>query len=448
MVALRSRRLEQIFGSPLGDVTHKQLRELVVNGVTEAYDLDFKGELYGHGDKDKRALAGDVAAMANTVGGVIVLGIAEDDQARAGDAPGVAISDQEINRIHQTVASGVNPLPRFDVRSVEDSDNPGHGFLIIAVPRSVMSPHAVLINDALRYPRRNGTTTDYLSEAEVAEAYRARFAGFASRQDEAEHVQADFVQRLDDTSQAFVVVTLVPDLPGDFVVDMRAFREFEQGIIGREPLILRRQASFQRATVRRRRLVATGAWDNATLAKWLACELHQTGSGSFAAVVDVHRDEGDGAPRHSQIGDESVVNGIASGLRFLARHARDRAAAGGLATLRVTLYPVREEIPASLVHHRGWGGSSGEKIGRQSVDYSPVAEGVFDIDDLAEDGAPLLAATHALAGGLFQEFGHPEALQLTPDGTIRIRYWASTSQTALQQWAQAAGVEVTADTLP
>jgi hypothetical protein len=446
MVALRSRRLEQIFGSTLGDVTHAQLCELVVNGVTEAYDLDFKGELYGQGGQDKRALAGDVAAMANTAGGVIVLGIAEDDQARAGNAPGVAISDQEINRIHQIVASGVNPLPRFDVRSVEDPDEPGHGFIIIAVPRSVMSPHAVLINDALRYPRRNGTTTDYLAEAEVAEAYRARFAGLASRQDEAEHVQADFVQRLDDTSQAFVVVTLVPDLPGDFVVDMRAFREFEQGIIGREPLILRRQASFQRATVRRRRLVATGAWDNATLAKWLACELHQTGSGSFAAVVDVHRDdEGDGAPRHSQIGDESVVNGIASGLRFLARHARDRAAAGGLATLRVTLYPVRRDTPANLVHHRGWG--SGEQIGRQLLDYSPFAEGVFDIDDLAEDGAPLLAATHALASGLFQEFGHPESLQLTPEGAIRILYWASTWQAPLRQWAEAAGIEVKTNTV-
>lgn len=445
MVALRSRRLERIFGSTLNDVTHAQLHELVTTGVTEAYDLDFKGELYGHGDKDKRALAGDVAAMANTAGGVIVLGIAEDDQARAADAPGVAISDQEINRIHQTVASGVNPLPRFDVRSVEDPDKDGHGFILIAVPRSVMSPHAVLINDALRYPRRNGTTTDYLSEAEVAEAYRARFAGFASRQDEAEHIQTEFLQHLDDTSQAFVVVTLVPDLPGDFIVDMQAFREFEQGIIGRESLILRRGASFQRATVRRRRLVATGARDNGTRGQWLACELHQTGSGSFAAVVDIHRDAGGDAPRHSRISDESVVNGITSGLRFLARHARDRAAAGGLATLRATLYPIRNEVPASLVHHRGWG--SGEQIGRQSLDYSPVAEGVFDIEDLAEDGAPLLAATHALASGLFQEFGHPEALQFTMDGAIRISYWASTWQAPLRQWAEAAGIEVTTDTV-
>jgi hypothetical protein len=84
MVALRSRRLERLFGARLEQVTHAQVADFVTNAVAESYDLDFKGELYGRSDKERRDLAGDVAALANTTGGVIVLGIEEDDQARDG----------------------------------------------------------------------------------------------------------------------------------------------------------------------------------------------------------------------------------------------------------------------------------------------------------------------------------------------------------------------------
>jgi hypothetical protein len=111
MVALRSRRLERLFGARLDAFSHAQVVDLVTNAVTEAYDLDFKGELYGNADKDRRACAGDLAAMANTAGGVVVLGITEDSQARAVAAPGVALSDGEIGRMRQIVASLVFPLP-------------------------------------------------------------------------------------------------------------------------------------------------------------------------------------------------------------------------------------------------------------------------------------------------------------------------------------------------
>jgi predicted HTH transcriptional regulator len=53
------------------------------------FDLDFKEAHYGNTDGEKKKLAGYVAAIANTAGGVILIGIEEDDQARAIAAPGV-----------------------------------------------------------------------------------------------------------------------------------------------------------------------------------------------------------------------------------------------------------------------------------------------------------------------------------------------------------------------
>ncbi len=78
--ALCSRRLEGLFGAPLDAVSHAQVAALKTNAVSESHDLDLKGELYGGNDRAKRDLAGDAAALANTAGGVLLLGVAEDDR--------------------------------------------------------------------------------------------------------------------------------------------------------------------------------------------------------------------------------------------------------------------------------------------------------------------------------------------------------------------------------
>jgi hypothetical protein len=416
--------------------------QLVTNGVGEDYDLDFKGTLYGRSDSEKRDLAGDVAAMANTAGGLIVLGVAEDGHARAASAPGVLVNDAEAARIRQTVASGVHPLPLFDLLTVEDSAQPGHGFLLIAVPRSVMFPHAVLVNDALRYPRRNGATTRYLSEAEVAEAYRARFAGIAGRIDEAANIEAEFLTRLNTAAQAFAVVTLVPDLPGGFTIDTAAFQDFQRTILGHSPFVVPRGVSFQRATVRRRRLFADANLDTASISSRLAAEFHETGAGSVASYVEDIGATTTDTP--TSIQDDAVVNAVAGALSLLARHARDRAAAGGYATVRVIIQPVSPDQPARLTTDRGFRDSN---VGRQHVDQPPGADGVFDIDALIDEPPALLAATYQLCSGLFHEFGAPEALQLTASGAVRMAYWSHYWSQDLQTWAAANSVEITQEVL-
>jgi predicted HTH transcriptional regulator len=141
MVALRSARLAALLGSPLEQVQHAQLITLIDNQIAEAFDLDFKSELYGNSDKEKRDAATDVAALANTAGGLLILGIAEDNQARAVAAPGVSIAEEEERRIRQIVGSQVVPLPVLDVLRIEDPTRSGHGLILIAVPRSPLGPH-------------------------------------------------------------------------------------------------------------------------------------------------------------------------------------------------------------------------------------------------------------------------------------------------------------------
>jgi schlafen family protein len=84
---LRSRRLEQLLGAPIADLTAAHLHAAVEARVVEGHDLDWKHDLYGGADSGKRQLSADVAALANTAGGLIVLGIAEDAHACAVAAP-------------------------------------------------------------------------------------------------------------------------------------------------------------------------------------------------------------------------------------------------------------------------------------------------------------------------------------------------------------------------
>ncbi len=432
----------------MGTVSHAQITALKTNAVSESYDLEFKGELYERNDKAKRDMAGDVAALANTAGGILLLGVTEDEQARAAEVPGVELSDGEVLRIRNIVADLVHPLPTFDVRQIEDPERPGHGVLMIAVPRSPTAPHGVLVNEGFRYPRRNGASITYLAESQVAAAYQDRSARRQTRHEDLIRYERDLINRLDTGDQTYVVVTLVPDLSGDFTLDTKALRTFQLATLNSDLLVIPRGVYVRYATVGNRRLIAHGGESPAT-AKWIACELHQSGAGAFAAIAANRTDlarpgEFDQNTTVSRIEDEDLVLDIWSGLRYLARHARDRAAAGGTATVRATIVPITDDLPAELRHPRNHGGT----LGSYEVTEPPEVTSIFDIDDLAEDGPELIAATSTLAAGLIQHFGYPETLQMTTEGVIRTKYWRGQRYgRAVVKWAEQAHVEMSDDSV-
>jgi hypothetical protein len=454
MVALRSARLEALLGSRIELLQHADLMALISNRVPEAFDLDFKSEMYGPTERDRRDAATDVAALANTAGGLLVLGIEEDGQARATAAPGVELSEADERRIRQIVGSQVVPMPVIDVLRVEDPDRSRRGLVLIAVPRSPLAPHAVVVNDGLRYPRRNGATTRYLSEPEVADAYRERFAAPRRQADRASEVEADALGRLATTEdQAWVVVSLVPDHAGSMVINQATLSAARDELMGRQPLIMPTSHSWLRVSIGRRRILADGSRDNSRRARFLSTDLHYDGAGTFAAFVLGRRlpqaapsaDE----PEARQIDDEMVVNGILSGLQFLARHARDRAAAGGNALIRAQLYPVGGQQPLRLTYNRGFGRGFGDSLGdRIMTDAGAPPERVAPLDALAAGGPDLVTAAYLLATDVFQEFGWAEAAQFTSDGSVRLRYWREEWQAPVTQWAATAGIATTQETLP
>lgn len=450
MVALRSRRLEAILGATLDALTPAHIRSLVEARLQEDFDLDFKRDLYGRSDDDKRKLATDVAAMANSAGGVIILGVEEDDHAQAVKAPGVAVSDTEISRIYQVVASQVAPHSQLDVISmIEETPNEkgeSTGFLVIAVPRSPAAPHAVPVNNGLRYPRRNGTTTRYLTEPEVATAYRDRLALLQDQQNRAVQIEQEAIDRLDTSETPWIVVSLVPDLPGDVVLSHRLVKEWEQQIRQERPTLLSVGLAWARANVGHRKLLADGAHQG-RLAKWASLEAHCDGSGvcSLRAMNMREREPFVANTPEKETSeqlalDEHVAINVMSGLKILASHARDRAAAGGTALLRAQIYPVSSDQPLAIGHLRSFGGSRSPWL--VSVP-PPPATAAAQLDDIAEFGPSLVSAAAILIDELGQGYGVPEMGQLTRDGRVRRRYWNQGIQGQVVALCQQHDVEVT-----
>lgn len=439
MATYRSARLERLLGAPVAEAQNSHVLGLINGAVPEDFDLDYKRELYGNGGSDRRSLCSDVAAMANTAGGLIILGMDEDAHGVAAAAPEVDLSDDEKRRMLQIIASGVSPLPQFDVIPVPGSD-PDRGFYVISVLRSAEAPHAVIVNnETLRFPRRNGSTTVYLTQAEVRAAYLAQFAADGDRGAQIESIERELLDDLYVKEQTFLVVSLLPDLGGSMTIDAAALNRFQLETVGKSPHIVGGggRSAWMQAQVGPGRLTADGSNNPGDKAKWLACHLHRTGAGAFATAVDRPLRNDD---RHSEIADEHMADALLGGLRFLGRHARDRAGASGNALLRATVYPVTPDGSAHLVHYRHYNRASG--LGARELTARPIATTVGDIDELAEGGPALVAAAHRLGSELHQAFGRAEILQLTADGELRRPYWGHSSRPSLEAWAHATGVKI------
>ncbi|MDX2970976.1 AlbA family DNA-binding domain-containing protein [Kribbella solani] len=449
MSILRSRRLEQIFGVPLDGVSAEHVEALVRDGVPEAFDLDFKRELLG-GESGNRKLATAVAAMANTAGGVIVFGIdeADDGQARARSHPGVPVSDAAERRMRQAIAASVFPLPRFDIIAVPGVADASTGYFLVVVAADGNTPHAVSVSDGFRYPRRNGASTLYLTEAEIAAAYRARFRSRDERAQRLADVTEEAAQQLDNDSP-WIVVAAVPDVAGDFAITTDVYQEFEREWDGRRPWPFgpqRASLNFGHCRVGFGKLhagVALG--EEGGGAKRALAELHTDGAGVHALAVRYGAQQGGPGQIFTVIPREQLVFGIAIGLHRLGVHAQHRAGATGTTTITATIRPAvlalaagqpSKDVPMILSGSQAADFSSfpGTDLTTLAVTGStPTAISIADLVDLAKPAKSLLMVARRLANQIANAFGEPELNVVNHEGEITLYprdYWRE----GLDEW--------------
>ncbi len=127
-------------------IAEEDLLSLISNSVTEGKQIEYKQDLPGNSDSDKKEFLADVSSFANSSGGDLIFGIVEDRTTGVPTAlGGLSIDnvDQEIIRLESIIRNGLEPrvmgiiLHPLKLRNSKLA-------LIIRIPRSWISPHRVV----------------------------------------------------------------------------------------------------------------------------------------------------------------------------------------------------------------------------------------------------------------------------------------------------------------
>ncbi|WP_433358764.1 AlbA family DNA-binding domain-containing protein [Streptosporangium sp. CA-115845] len=465
-MTFRFRRLEALLGVPLAEATYRHFADLInVFDGREADDLDFKATYAGPTKSD--SVAADVATFANSRGGVIVIGI-NDKQGVPVAQPGVSLADSFIRELHTAIMERVRPVPVYDIKSLPEDpgslDNPKQGLLLIIVPPSVNAPHAVMdptLKGMLKFPYRHESQKFWMSELQVAAAYRRRYTVALDSAQRAAQIETEVLAQLarslgySPLPQPVLTVSLAPEMPGDLTITAAELDRVRQDLVHDELLLGRSPGSafFTAAQVGSCRFIASGPLHGRTA--WT--HLHTDGAASVVFPLEIRGVQGS----TTAVSDTQIVLLTLAALRFFGRHAAERAGATGTARLTVRavadvrLFPAADQPLAEAIDRllkqrsqscqpydpeadlmivNAGGAWSGKEPARNAYGESTVF-----LDDLLNDAPPLAAATGALAGALLQAYGVPEPRQIRPGGILVPQEWEE-YRLAAADWAGKADI--------
>lgn len=127
----------------LEQTSFADIERLVQDKWPEGKTVEYKREVYGAKDEDKRELLKDVSSFANTLGGDILIGVDEDKGVPTA-IPGVALADpdKEKLRLEGIIRQGLEPRIEFGIHHV--STPAATSVIIIRVKESLLQPHRVV----------------------------------------------------------------------------------------------------------------------------------------------------------------------------------------------------------------------------------------------------------------------------------------------------------------
>jgi hypothetical protein len=144
-----------VINKSIGEITEQDLQTLIAQKEVEGKTIEYKQELPGNTDADKKEFLADVSSFANSSGGHLIYGMVEE-----GGIP-VALNgldiedyDQVKQRLENLIRGGIEPrIPSLAIQRVPLSNT--RAALIIRVPKSWSSPHRVLLGHDKFYARNS-----------------------------------------------------------------------------------------------------------------------------------------------------------------------------------------------------------------------------------------------------------------------------------------------------
>ncbi len=161
-------------GKSLEEIGEKDLQLLIDNKISERKNLEYKSQLPGGTDAEKKEFLADVSSFANASGGTIVYGILENASHFPNELRGLRIVDidEEKARLDSTIRAGISPrLPRFAVREIPLSNS--NYAVVIEIQKSWISPHRVAFSGHDKFYSRSSNGKYPMDVGELRLAFTA-----------------------------------------------------------------------------------------------------------------------------------------------------------------------------------------------------------------------------------------------------------------------------------
>lgn len=430
--------LHAALGLPKGPLTYPDIQQAVDAHLGEEAGLDWKQVLPGRGDKEETVK--DVAAMANSGGGVIIYGVAEV----SGNAESVTpVSMLESDhRVLRTAIAATRPMVQnVTTHALAPEESPEAGVLVVVVPASADAPHLVGVREYFGVPVRNGAETVWLDERAIERAYAERLSLRASRRDLLSSMVDDLGDRIGlPMGRSWLVGVATPLVPvrggsgvsrelADEILTASAQRaqRLTPGLDVEDRSLRSLRRGAERLKVGRRRwVVETPSFEGPENRSETAhAEIHHDGSVGLAAVTEgFYNPVRFGRPVTALTGHHTIpdwmVEMFAVDLIALAAESLERSEVAGAVAVRIEV-----RRPGSLDgrnfalvgHKKILGGGGGAGIGQDHATRSiPRLHPVESEIRPADTEADLLEVARSLALEIVEQFGE-ESLRYLPKQT-------------------------------
>ncbi len=145
-----------IADKPLADVVEADILQLILDGAIETKYVEFKEALPEDSDSSKAKFLSNVVSFANTSGGVILFGIAQNGEGIASGIAGIESSntDQDFQRLMHIVQTGIEPrIPTPEIKEIPVS---GKKVYVLKIDQSFNRPHRLKQNQKFYGRNSNG----------------------------------------------------------------------------------------------------------------------------------------------------------------------------------------------------------------------------------------------------------------------------------------------------
>lgn len=321
--------LHRVIGAAPGPLTESLLDAAVAAGATETDDLDWKSALPPAKGLSQTDFPKDVAAMANSGGGLIVFGVHESGKA-ATKRVDVGEFDEAYERSLRSVAITAISPPVFGL-DIHRFGSDGNRAVGIDVPASVDGPHLIYRNEYFGAPIRNDADTVWMKERQIEAMYRARFEERRHAIEALDNLFVEASDGRDSDRRAWLIAVAHPRVPrtgGRLTRDetREVFTKTKEltltyaGSAGIHPI--KSVDTLNPRPGLRRWVAVNTATEESTAWKESWMSVHHNGAVSLAAVVGGHRKGSDEYSDGWQVESSAIECAIAD-LMALIRTAAE-----------------------------------------------------------------------------------------------------------------------------